>query len=35
MIKLYLDKYAFDTIISNISKKSNVRKDIVRKRLKI
>lgn len=35
MIKLPLDKYVFDTVISNISKKSNARVDIIRKRLKI
>ena len=31
MMKLHLDKYAFDTIISNISKRSNVRRDILEK----
>ena len=31
MMKLHLDKYAFDTIISNVSKKSNVRRDILEK----
>lgn len=31
MMKLHLDKYAFDTIISNVSKRSNVRRDILEK----
>ena len=31
MMKLHLDKYAFDTIISNISKRSNLRRDILEK----
>ena len=31
MMKLHLDKYAFDTIISNISKRSNIRRDILEK----
>ena len=31
MTKLHLDKYAFDTIISNISKSSNIRRDILEK----
>ena len=31
MMKLHLDKYAFDTIISNISKSSNIRRDILEK----
>ena len=31
MMKLHLDKYAFDTIISNISKRCNVRRDILEK----
>ena len=30
-MKLHLDRYAFDTIISNISKRSNVRRDILEK----
>ena len=31
MMKLHLDKYAFDTVISNISKRSNIRSDILEK----
>ena len=31
IMKLHLDRFAFDTIISNISKKSNVRRDILEK----
>ena len=31
MMKLHLDKYAFDTIISNISKRFNIRRDILEK----
>ena len=30
-MKLHLDRFAFDTIISNISKRSNVRRDILEK----
>ena len=30
-MKLHLDKYAFDTIITNVSKRSNVRRDILEK----
>ena len=31
MMKLHLDKYAFDTVISSISKRSNIRSDILEK----
>ena len=31
MMKLHLDRYAFDTIISNVSRRSKVRRDILEK----
>lgn len=31
MMKLHLDKYAFDTIITNVSKRTKVRRDILEK----